>query len=134
MYLAVEDADAFRSKRIKSVMIDALVADVRTNHQLCLGQRLIVSGKFDFDFGDVAVGEERHPLVDIHPRSIVMHGELDLFRPAGHVDSRVTRFGVRSRSLEIPIRQRAIDSRVAGHDLKRAEELLGGYSSRRCRN
>src|SRR6266403_6123013 len=86
MHLAVEDGNSFRRERIKSVMIDALVADVGTNRQLCLRHWLIVSRELELYFGDVTVSKESQPLVSVETCGFVMNSELDLSRPSGHID------------------------------------------------
>src|SRR5258708_20220177 len=101
-HLAVEDGNSFRRERIKSVMIDALIADVGTNGQLCLRHRLIVSREPELYFGNVAVSKKSQPLVSVETCGFVINSELDLSRPSGPIDRCVPFFRFPPVNLLIP--------------------------------
>ncbi len=84
--LAVDDSDAFGSNRVKSVMLNPLIANAGPNRQLHLRQGLIVAQDFELDFGAVSIGEKRDALRAIKAGCVIVNDEIDLLRAARNID------------------------------------------------
>src|SRR2546425_3833882 len=84
--LAVDDSHALRSNRVKSVMLDPLIANAGPNRQLRLWQGLIVAQNFEFDFSAISIGEKRYVLRRIKSGGIIVNNEIGLLRATRNMD------------------------------------------------